>query len=231
MQTTLKEFSFISSIFKYLLLFPSYDDSGKAKVLWLIFHLFFPIGLVTFTFVFIKFVQPIFWSDNLGVWIAYVVLFGELLTFLVSLLSAFFTRKYQKKIYSNMAEIDELFLKNNFWKHSRSHQWILFKLSLIALILLCLKINVLYFSGTNIKFYLHLFVPSLHNQLKCLQLTFYLEIIDEKLAILHQNLNFKNFEIESCLLVLDCPRRPRNIPSILFNLKKAYGELQSSIFM
>jgi hypothetical protein len=209
-------------------MFP-YPASERKKGSWLKFHLVFPAALTIFSFAFGVFIKPMFTFAKISNYVAYVVLFGEFFIFLLGTYGAYFNMKDQKKFFDVLDCIDKEF----FSKFSTTISYIkllkksLFKFSMIFIILLSSKIFVRYASEYNLRYYTYLFIPSLFSQLKCFQITFYLNIMHEKLKLLLDKLQEKSEN--SCYFISLEINTRRRIGKILlsenFNdLKRIYGK-------
>jgi hypothetical protein len=189
MQNSFTQLSPINKIFKCFLMFP-YPASERKKGLWLKVHLVFPAALTIFSIVFGFFIKPMFTWTVISVWAAYVVLFGEFLMFLLGTYGAYFNIKDQKMFFDVLDCIDKILVRQ--FSTSISYRKFLIKsvlrLFLILIIMVTFKIVALIPSDYNLMYYSYLFIPSLFNQLKCFQITFYLNIMHEKLKLLHGKL-------------------------------------------
>ncbi len=171
-------------------MFP-YPASERKKGSWLIFHLLFPAGLTIFSIAFGFFILPMYKRSVISIWAGYVVLFGELFMFLLGTYGSYFNIKEQQMLYNVIDCIDRKFATQysivTNYKKSVVRSLTIFLLLLI--ILVTLKIIIRNDNETNLRYYSYLFIPSLFNQLKCFQITFYLNIMHEKLKLLHTKIH------------------------------------------
>jgi hypothetical protein len=187
MQNSFTQLSPINKIFKCFLLFP-YPASERKKDLWLKVYLIFPACLTIFAIVFGFFIKPMYTAAVITVWVAYVVFCGVFIMFLLGVYGAYFNIKDQKMFFDVLDCIDEEF----FIKFSTiiSYRKFLIKALLKFIIYLILmvtfKIIILTLGGANLMYYSYLFIPSLLNQIKCFQISFYLNIMNEKLTLLNE---------------------------------------------
>jgi hypothetical protein len=224
MKNSFTQLSPINKIFKCFLMFP-YPASERQKGFWPKVHLLFPAALTIFSIVFGFFIKPMFTWTVISVLVAYVVLFGEFLMFLLGTYGAYFNIKDQKMFYDVLDCIDKI-LVSRFSTIISYRKFLIksvLKLFLFFIIMVTLKIIVLIPSNYNLMYYSYLFIPSLFNQLKCFQITFYLNIMHEKLKLLLEKLE------ESPELFIKSRNRKitiRKSPIMLenfHNLKRIYG--------
>lgn len=129
-------------------------------------------------------------ANSISMQISMFVLFGQLFTRILNVVQTGLTSKKQREIYRKLDDIDSIFEQKLSAKVNYEKCKIRLYLKYLFIIVTFIAFRVLAFEfcDYNTPYYLHLMLPQFFNQMRCLQIIFYADLMNEKVKMMNRQL-------------------------------------------